>query len=129
MGVSPLPLKGLNILVVEDQYFVARELTRVLSQLGAAVVGPAARLPLEKTIASKPVDVALLDVQLGCGMSFPLVDEMARRGIPVALITGYGPGVLPSPYRDLLRLDKPVERDKLTAAVLELVDRTEGVAA
>ena len=124
-----MPLHGLDILVVEEHYFVATELTSVLRELGADVVGPVARLPLDEKFADRQVDVALLDVELGDGPSYGLIDEMAGRGVPVALITGHGSNVLPAAYRDIPRLDKPFERDKLKSAVLLLAGRTEGVAA
>ncbi len=124
-----LPLKGLDILVVEDHYFIATELSGVLQGLGAAVIGPVSRLPLDRSIACRRIDVALLDVQLTVGTSLSLADELACRGIPVAFITGYGSDVLPLPYRDLLRLDKPVDRDQLAIAVLRLAGRMQGVAA
>ena len=123
------PLRGLDILVVEDHYFVATELTRVLRELGADVIGPVSRLPLDGLIASRDLDLALLDVQIVGGTCFPLVDEMTSRGIPVALVTGYGADSLPPRYRALLRLDKPVERNNLTAAVLQLAGRSQGVLA
>ena len=123
------PLKDLDILVVEDQYFVATELSRILRDLGAGVIGPLAGIPLDTSLANRSIDIALVDVELACGTSFPLIDEMSSRGVPVALITGYGPEVLPRPYRDLPHLDKPVERDKLTAAVLRMAGRTGGMAA
>ena len=123
------PLQGLNILVVEDHYFIATELTRLLRELGADVIGPVAKLPLDGSIACRALDLALLDVQIRGGTCFPLVDEMVGRGVPVALITGFERDVLPSRYRDLLRLDKPIERNKLTAAVLQLAGRPQGVAA
>ena len=123
------PLQGLDILVVEDRYVIATELARVLRELGAGVVGPLARLPADTCLAGRSIDVALMDVELGCGTSFPLIDALAERGVPVALITGYAPGVLPWPYRGLPHLDKPVERDKLTQAVLRLAGRTAGMGA
>ena len=127
--MNTMPLEGLEILVVENQYLIATELARVLTRFGAAVVGPVARLPLDSRVASRPIDVALLDVHLSQGTSLPLADEMARRGVPVAFITGYGPDVLPKPYRHLLRLDKPVVPDQLRAAVMQLTGRGQGVAA
>ena len=123
------PLRGLDILVVEDHYFVATEMTRLLRDLGAEIIGPVACLPLDAPTRSRSLDLALLDVQIRGGTCFPLVDEMVGRGVPVALVTGYDRDTLPCRYRDLPRLEKPVERADLAAAVLRLVGRTQGVAA
>ena len=83
--MKPSPLEGLAILVAEDHYVVATELTRMLQQLGATVVGPVARLPLDPDLAGTTIHLALLDVELCNGTSFPLADKLALRGIPVAL--------------------------------------------
>ena len=127
--MSDLPLANLGILVVEDHYFIATELSRILQQLGATVTGPFSRLPLDRHIDVGTVDVALLGIQLAVGTTFPLADELAQRGIPVAFITGYASDALPIRYRDLPRLDKPVDREELKAAVMRLVGRLQGAAA
>ena len=129
MAVGPKPLEGTNVLVVEDDYLIATELCLLLRSLGAGVVGPVASLPPESPVAGKAVDVALLDVKLGSCTSFGLADDMVRRGIPVALITGHAPRMLPPPYRTLRRLDKPIERGELITTILGLTGQTEHDAA
>ena len=126
--MTAMPLEGLDILVVESDCLVATELAR-LRELGADVVGPVSRMPLDRSVASRPNDVALRPVQLRDGTRFPLADEMARRGGPVALVTGYAADVLPAPRAALPRLDKPIEPGKLTEAVLRLCGRHQGEAA
>ena len=91
------------------------------------MIGPIGRLPPANYFANQAIDIALLDVKIGGETSLTLADEMARRNIPVALITGYGPSDLPHPYGGLLCLDKPFDRDEVTSAVLRLTGRLEGV--
>ena len=42
---------------------------------------------------------------------------LAGRGIPIVFLTGYGRGGLPEPYRRHAVIDKPVDPEKLAAAV------------
>ena len=97
---EPLLLHGLTILLVEDQYFVAMELASMLQNSGAKVLGPVSALPLQPEMQQAAIDVALLDLNLRGNSVFPLADALSGRSIPVALFSGYGREVLPSPYRD-----------------------------
>jgi hypothetical protein len=124
-----MSLKDLSVLVVEDHYFVATELVSVLRELGAKVVGPIATLPAGGGLAIGEVDVALVNLGRDLDENLPLIDEIRNRGVEVGLVTGYCPGAIPLRYRDLIRLDKPVTREKLISAVLLLAGRTLGVAA
>jgi DNA-binding response OmpR family regulator len=36
------------------------------------------------------LDLAVLDINLGGTMSFPIAEALARRGIPFLFLTGYG---------------------------------------
>ncbi len=40
MNHGPRPLNGLEVLVVEDQYLLARDVCEWLKQAGARIVGP-----------------------------------------------------------------------------------------
>jgi DNA-binding response OmpR family regulator len=124
-----MPLTDLTVLVVEDHYFVATELTSVLRQFGANVVGPMARLPSDGSLAIDEIDAALVNLGSDFETSLPLIDELRNHGVPVALVTGYGPFAIPLRYRDLPRLDKPMAREKLLPAVLLLARGTQGLAA
>ena len=124
-----MPLKGLTVLVVDDHYFVATELSSVLRDLGAKVVGPMARLPSDGSLAIDEIDAALVNLGSDFETSLPLIDEIRNHGVPVAFVTGYGPCAIPLRYRDLPRLDKPISLEKLIPAVLLLAKGTQGVVA
>jgi hypothetical protein len=120
-----MPLKDLVVLVVEDQYFLATELTSVLRELGAQVLGPMARLPQDGSLdICGHVDAALVNLGPVLDMKLSLIEEIRSRGVPVALVTGYGPCAIPAQYSDLPRLDKPIDRNKLISALLRLAAQT-----
>lgn len=104
-------LKGLKVLIVEDEYLLASLLKDVVEDLGASVVGPFSKVEpaLQQVASGQLPDVGLLDVNLGTESSFPLADELSRRGIPTALLTGYDVNALPEQYRGLAYLRKPID--------------------
>jgi DNA-binding response OmpR family regulator len=84
-------LSGLKVLVVEDEPLIAIALQDLLTESGCAVVGPAASLEQGmRLIQEEAVDGAILDVNLGGEMVFPLADALAGQSIPFVYATGYG---------------------------------------
>lgn len=108
-------LKGLRVLLVEDQMIVAMQVEDVLREAGCEVIGPAGTLHTAMTLAqSEALDAAVLDINLDGEKTFPLAEQLQRRNIPFILATGYGESVLPQKWRDLPRLSKPFRGEQLT---------------
>ncbi len=107
--------KGLRVLVVEDEFLLASDLARLLSQLGCDVIGPAPSVAKAHALVERDrPDFALLDVNLGSERSTSLADMLLARGIPSALATGYGADQLPEPsLRNAPRIAKPVKVESL----------------
>jgi DNA-binding response OmpR family regulator len=83
---------------VEDEYLIALRLEDTLKQFGCRPVGPAFTLEGGLSIArSVTVDAALLDLDLGGKSVLPLVEELKRRGVPIAFVTAYDLEELHSP--------------------------------
>jgi CheY-like chemotaxis protein len=84
-------LAGKRVLVVEDEYFVAAMLVDALESEQAQVVGPVgthqAGLAL---IEREHIDAAVIDLNLRGSQDDALGLELARRGIPYLIATGYG---------------------------------------
>ena len=93
-----LVLKGIRVLVVEDEAIIALDLKSILQAAGATVVGPARTLSAaEELAASGDLAAAILDVQLGDATVFPVVRLLRNRGIPFLFHTGRAePGALAS---------------------------------
>jgi CheY-like chemotaxis protein len=101
-------LAGRRILVVEDEVFVAMLIEDILQGLGSTVIGPAARVDeaLELIEGAHP-EGALLDVNLGGELVYPVAEALARRRIPFVFVTGYGPEGVAAPFRGRPTVKKP----------------------
>jgi CheY-like chemotaxis protein len=84
---------GFRMLVVEDEALIGMLIEDFLSDLGFTVVevaGTLARGLEVATAAERPIDGAILDVNLGMEKVFPIADVLVDRGIPFVFATGYG---------------------------------------
>jgi CheY-like chemotaxis protein len=101
-------LTGYRILVVEDEWLIASVIEKVLQDLGCVVVGPVGRLDAALQRAKdETLDAAILDVSIRGGKVYPVAEQLATRGIPFVLASGYGDWLLPEIFRDQPRLFKP----------------------
>jgi DNA-binding response OmpR family regulator len=122
--VSALPgrspeLRGLRILVVEDEFLVALELEGMLQELGGEVIGPLGNLDQALAVAREhPLDVAVLDVNLGGRAVTPVADALAARAVPFVFCTGYDAMSLPVRHAAAPLLMKPCQARELRNAVL-----------
>ncbi|MDX7950233.1 response regulator [Lichenihabitans sp. Uapishka_5] len=112
-------LKGRLVFIVEDEYFLAFELKDEFLAAGARVLGPAPSVEQALTLlASEPrVDAAILNLNLGGEMSFPVAEALLSRGIPFVFTTGYGDGALDERYPQIARCEKPTNMQALHAAL------------
>ena len=114
-------LKGLRVLVVEDEMMVSMLIEDMLSELGCEVVGPASRLDEAMSLASEAdLDCAVLDVNLGGQPIFPLADLLRERGRPFAFATGYGDAGLRDVDKGSPVLQKPFREGDLARVLGEL---------
>ena len=111
-------LAGLRILVVEDDMLIAIHIEDVLRGLGCVVVGPVGKLDAAMRIADdEALDAAILDVNIRGGHIFPVAERLRTRGVPFALVSGYGDWALPEAFRNQPRLTKPFTEHELEAQV------------
>jgi two-component sensor histidine kinase/CheY-like chemotaxis protein len=111
---APIGLAGNHILVVEDEALVAMALRETLNELGYSVLGPFSRMS-EAMLAlrSSRVDAAVLDVNLGGEMVYPLADVLAADQVPFIFVTGYGADEIERRFANVPVLQKPIETDAL----------------
>jgi CheY-like chemotaxis protein len=118
----PNALLGRRILVVEDELLVALLLHDMLGDLGCLVEGPAASVDQALSlIEAQVVDAAVLDVNLGGQMSYPVADALIARGVPFVFSSGYPSNRLQEGYRTLPALQKPYHVSELRRALLGLL--------
>jgi CheY-like chemotaxis protein len=102
-------LRDRHILVVEDEYLIAMTLHDALERVGSVVVGPVPSVEKAiKAIASNPdIDAAILDMNLGDAMAYPVADALLARSIPFVFTSGYEDDVLRSRYPEVSNCHKP----------------------
>ncbi|WBH15344.1 response regulator [Sphingomonas radiodurans] len=114
-------LKGRRILIVEDEYFIASDLKRVLESVEADVIGPVGDLASGLDLAHREaLDAAILDVNLEGTLSYRLADYLEQQHVPHAFVTGYDGWSMPEVYRDRPRITKPFTDASVLAAVAAL---------
>lgn len=114
-------LAGRKILVVEDEYFLADDISRALRRAGAMVVGPFRDMADGQAALEQNADLAaaVLDVNLNGTMVFPLADALLERDVPFVFTTGYDSGAIPLGYRNIRRCEKPVDADVVVRLLAE----------
>ena len=94
----------------------------ILLDFGCVLVGPAAKLEDAIALAqSEPIDIALLDVNLGRGLVFPVADVLAQRGIPFVFMSGYGESALQPPHQQRPVLEKPFSPETIGSVLADLM--------
>ena len=117
-------LNGLRLLVVEDEYFIARDIETVLTAGGAEVIGPVGRLDAAmNAVRSEHIDGAVLDIDLHGEAIYPVAEELARRKIPLLFVTGYEEAEIPKAFRHVTCVEKPFGPKRLGEALAKAFGR------
>ncbi|WP_449410620.1 response regulator [Methylobacterium komagatae] len=114
-------LEGRRVLLVEDESLVAMMVEDMLVDLGCEVV---MAMRLDKGVAlarTETFDVAVLDVNLGEGRSYPVADILLARCTPFLFATGYGSAGLEPAYRSVPVLQKPYHVEPLEHLMIHLL--------
>jgi DNA-binding response OmpR family regulator len=112
-----------RILVVEDEYILARQLVRALTQEGAVVLGPVpdvARALALVADGSGAIDGAILDVNLVGEKVYPVADALLDRGVPFLFASGYDSVERDPRFAGIRHLVKPLVMKTLVAALVAL---------
>jgi CheY-like chemotaxis protein len=113
-----MPLEGLHVMVVEDESPVAMVVEAMLEDLGCVVEASAWRVPQALELAqSRPLDLAVLDVNVAGEEVFPVASVLRERGVPFVFATGYGVDGVPVGFRDAPIIAKPFQSPDLEQAI------------
>ena len=117
-------LANRRVLVAEDEYLIAEEITTVLADAGAEALGPVPGVAdaLHLLATESRIDGALLDVNLGGEAVWPVVDALLARGVPVVLASGYDASAIPKLYAGLPRCEKPATGRDLARALARVLE-------
>ncbi|WP_407158442.1 response regulator [Bradyrhizobium sp. STM 3557] len=116
--MSAVSLDALDVLVIEDDYYIADDMRQWLENAGAHVLGPCPDVETAfRTLEQYHADCAVVDINLGNGPSFDPARDLLARGMSVVLVTGYDAKVIPTDLSHLPCLHKPTEPQKIIKAV------------
>lgn len=117
------PVLGKRILLVEDEALVAIMMRDMVTDLGYSVVGPVGDRSAALVAARQgDIEGAILDLNLRGETTYPVADELSRRGIPFVFLTGYDRGVIDRRYSEVPLLQKPVDEQTLQRALAAFAD-------
>ena len=116
-------LRGVHVLVVEDNGLLCCVLEETLREAGCEVIGPFARLPEAMNAApTADIDVALLDLNIRGELVSPLVEQLNARGVPFVLTSAYRTSELPRPLQSAIQLRKPYTGSEVVECLAGLVN-------
>ena len=122
-------LKGLRLLLVEDEMMVAMMIEDMLSELGCVVVEVAGSVSKGLALACNEalqIDGAVLDVNLGSETVYPVAEALRAKGVPFLFSTGYSTAGIEANFSGVPIVAKPYEKSllerQLIAALLRPAD-------
>jgi DNA-binding NarL/FixJ family response regulator len=119
-------LNGRRVLLLEDEMLVSLLIEDVLDSQDCIIVGPFSQVA-EAVLAAQTeaIDAAILDMNIGGVMSFPVAEALQARKIPFFFLSGYGQIAMPGDHPEWRVYSKPFTNAELVKA---LSDRIGGLA-
>ena len=109
-----------RVLVVEDEALVAMMMVGFVEELGFTPCGPFASVnEAAAAVRNGRCDGALLDVNLGGELVYPVADLLSARGVPFVFVTGYNSELVDKRFTNIPILQKPVQIVDLEQAFVE----------
>ncbi|MGH7293235.1 MAG: response regulator, partial [Myxococcota bacterium] len=116
-------ISGRRILLVEDEPLVAMMMTQMIGDMGGEVIGPFGTLrDAIEALPEKGLDAAVLDVNVGGELVYPLAERLARDGTPLMFLTGYDSKSVDRRFVTSRVLTKPIEEAELASALASLLE-------
>jgi len=118
-------LRGVSILVVEDDFLLLTELEAVLRDAGAENVhGCRTNREAMAALDDHAIAAAVLDVRIGDDTVAPVARKLAERGTPFFFYTGqiHGDPTI-SAWQDRLVLAKPAHSGLIVQSVIDLLEQ------
>ena len=108
-----------TVLVVEDEFIIALDLSETVKDLGYDVEGPFdGNEDAFEAIEEEMPDVAILDVFTADGEVYPLADRLVEAGVPIIFHSGHvPPEEVRNRYPEAQACSKPCPPDRLIDAM------------
>ena len=87
--MSDLPLRGLRILLMEDEALIALDVEQLCRDSGADDVVVVRHLDQVQSAGGDPFHAAILDVMLSGNPTIEFARTLAQQGVPFIFATGY----------------------------------------
>lgn len=111
-----------TVFIVEDETMLAMLIEDMLEELGYVTAFHASALDAGVEYARcGEYDLAILDINIIGGNSFPIAAEIASRGIPFIFCSGYGRLGIPPVWADRHCVAKPFGIGQLNEALAALL--------
>lgn len=119
-----------TVLVVEDEFIIALDLSETVQDLGYEIEGPFADNAMAfRAIEDEMPDCAILDVFTSDGEVYPLADKLVAAGVPIVFHSGHVTlAEVHARYPDAVACSKPCPPDRLIGALQEAVARAPNLA-
>jgi CheY-like chemotaxis protein len=122
MSLAAEKWRGVRLLIVEDEYFLAQDLADHFQSLGVKVLGPAGTVAdALDLLKSHEVEGAVLDVNLRGQRVYPVADVLLQKDVPFVFASGYGGELEPDAYTDVPRCIKPIDFALLTKTLADRI--------
>lgn len=112
-----------TVLVVEDEFIIALDLSETVQDLGYELEGPFTdNANALRAIEDEMPDCAILDVFTADGEVYPLADKLSAAGVPIVFHSGHvTPAEVHQRYPDAIACSKPCPPGRLIGALQEAV--------
>lgn len=124
MTMNALPLEGRKILLVEDNFGIARSLALLFKRYGADIAGPAGTLEDALAIVADDsnLDGAVLDINVRDKMVYPVADALREQRVPIVFVTGYDETFVSPHYADIPCMLKPWNAERLVRILAKSIE-------
>ena len=118
---QPQPQERPRVLVVEDEFIIALDLSETVKDLGYRIEGPyAGNQDAFEGMGEEMPDLAILDVFTADGEVYPLADKLSAAGVPIIFHSGHvPPDEVKALYPDAQACAKPCPPDRIIGALQE----------
>jgi len=87
--LNTMPLNGLHVLVLEDEFLIAMDVEDLCREQGAASVSIVRNFNDLRAFADVRIDAAVLDVMLSGTPTFDFAKELREQNVPFVFATGH----------------------------------------